>query len=421
LEGCHGGLATASGGPVRSIDTVADAAEDADRPRLEDPTTMRPRPLAALAAVLALSLAACGGRPETQPQGEATKPAPAPRSAGVVNIYNWSDYITPETLERFTRETGIRVVYDVYDSDEVLEAKLVTGNTGYDLVFPSLPFAQRHIAAGLYGQLDKEKLPSLGNLYPDIVAAVGAEADPGNAYLVPYMWGTTGLGFNVAKVRERLGDVELDTWAILFDPANAAKLADCGISVIDESQEAFAAALFHAGRDPNGASPEDIEAVRAAFAAIRPHIRYFHSSKYIEDLANGEICLAVGYNGDVLQAAARAEEAGNGIEIGYAIPREGAMRWIDSMAIPSDAPNRDNAHRFIEFILQPDVIAPISDYVNYANANRAATPLVSEAVREDPGIYPSEEVMARLVSPRKLPEDQNRARVRAWTSIKSGR
>jgi len=383
---------------------------------------MRPRPLAALATALALVLAACGGRHEAEPGAKTTTPAPAaPQESGVVNIYNWSDYITPETLERFTKETGIRVVYDVYDSDEVLEAKLVTGNTGYDLVFPSLHFAQRHIAAGLYSQLDKSKLPSLGNLYPDILAAVGAEADPGNAYLVPYMWGTTGLGFNVAKVRERLGDIELDSWSTLFDPANAAKLADCGISVIDESQEAFAAALFYAGRDPNGVTPEDIESVRETFGAIRPYIRYFHSSKYIDDLANGEICLALGYNGDVLQAAARAEEAGNGVEIGYVIPREGAIRWIDSMAIPSDAPNRENAHRFIEFLLQPDVIAPISDYVNYANANQAATPLVSEAVRNDPGIYPSEEVMARLVTPKTLPEDLNRARVRAWTSIKSGR
>lgn len=392
---------------------------------------MRLRPLAALAAALTLALAACGGQSDStsnnaaadstaEPGSAATASAP-PADAGVLNIYNWSDYITPETLERFTRETGIKVVYDVYDSDEVLEAKLVTGNSGYDLVFPSLPFAQRHIAAGLYGQLDASKLPSRGNLYPDIVAAVAATADPGNAYLVPYMWGTTGLGFNVAKVRERLGDVPLDTWSILFDPANAAKLADCGISVIDESQEAFAAALLHAGRDPNGASPEDIEVVRAAFAAIRPHIRYFHSSKYIEDLANGEICLAVGYNGDVLQAAARAEEVGNGVEIGFAIPREGAMRWVDSMAIPSDAPNRDNAHRFIEFMLQPDVIAPISDYVNYANANKAATPLVAASVREDAGVYPGDEVLARLVSPQTLPEDLNRARVRAWTSIKSGK
>jgi putrescine transport system substrate-binding protein len=389
---------------------------------------MRPRPLALLAAALALGLAACGGQQEPQTTsataegpGNTAPAATSPADAGVLNIYNWSDYITPETLERFTRETGVKVVYDVYDSDEVLEAKLVTGNSGYDLVFPSLPFAQRHIAAGLYGQLDSSKLPGRRNLYPDILAAAGATADPGNAYLVPYMWGTTGLGFNVAKVRERLGDIPLDSWSILFDPANAAKLADCGISMIDESQEAFAAALFHAGRDPNGASPEDIEVVRAAFAAIRPYIRYFHSSKYIEDLANGEICLAVGYNGDVLQAAARAEEAGNGIEIGFAIPREGATRWIDSMAIPADAPNRDNAHRFIEFMLQPDVIAPISDYVNYANANKAATPLVSAAVRDDPGVYPSEEVLARLISPQTLPEDLNRARVRAWTSIKSGK
>jgi putrescine transport system substrate-binding protein len=389
---------------------------------------MRPRPLALLAAALALGLAACGGQQEPQTTsataegpGNTAPAATSPADAGVLNIYNWSDYITPETLERFTRETGVKVVYDVYDSDEVLEAKLVTGNSGYDLVFPSLPFAQRHIAAGLYGQLDSSKLPGRSNLYPDILAAAGATADPGNAYLVPYMWGTTGLGFNVAKVRERLGDIPLDSWSILFDPANAAKLADCGISMIDESQEAFAAALFHAGRDPNGASPEDIEVVRATFAAIRPYIRYFHSSKYIEDLANGEICLAVGYNGDVLQAAARAEEAGNGIEIGFAIPREGATRWIDSMAIPADAPNRDNAHRFIEFMLQPDVIAPISDYVNYANANKAATPLVSAAVRDDPGVYPSEEVLARLISPQTLPEDLNRARVRAWTSIKSGK
>lgn len=381
------------------------------------------RPL--ILVLVALGLLACRQEPPASPSDAATKDArPAATTAAeaaVVHVYNWSDYITPEALQQFTAETGIRVVYDVYDSDEVLEAKLVTGRSGYDVVFPSLPFAQRHIAAGLYAPLDKSRLANLGNLYPDVLAAAAAEADPGNRHLVPYMWGTTGLGYNEAKLRERLGIDRVDSWAVLFDPEQAAKLADCGISVLDESQEAFAAALTYLGRDPNAAAEEDIQAVSALYAAIRPHVRYFHSSKYIEDLANGEICLAMGYNGDVLQAAARAEEAGNGMAIGYAIPKEGASRWIDSMAIPADAPHPENAHRFIDFLLRPEVIAPISDFVNYANANQRATALVSAAVREDPGVYPPPEVMAKLFTPRKLPEEQNRARVRAWTSIKSGR
>jgi putrescine transport system substrate-binding protein len=370
-------------------------------------------------ALLVVLLAACG---REQPAPEVAASAPVTPAAGVVNIYNWSDYITPETLEAFSAETGIRVVYDVYDSDEVLEAKLVAGNTGYDLVFPSLPFAQRQIAAGLYQPIDRALLPNIGNIYPDVMAAVAAEADPDGAHLVPYMWGTTGLGYNKSKVTERLGaEAPLNSWALLFDPANAAKLADCGISMLDESQEGFAAALLYLGRDVNSTSAEDIDAVRALYEAIRPHLRYFHSSKYIEDLANGEVCLAVGYNGDVLQARARAQESGNGVEVGFSIPQQGANRWIDSMAIPKDAPNVANAHRFIEFLLRPEVIAPLSDYLNYANANQQASALLSATVRDDPGIYPPPEVMAKLANPRTLAEDQNRIRVRAWTSIKSGR
>jgi putrescine transport system substrate-binding protein len=238
---------------------------------------------------------------------------------------------------------------------------------------------------------------------------------------MPYMWGTTGIGYNVAKVRERLGeDFPLDSWNLLFDPAVAAKLKDCGIALLDDEQEGFGAALVHLGRDPNGVGGGEIDAASALFAQVRPFVRYFHSSKYIDDLANGEICIAMGYNGDVLQARDRAEEAGNGVEIAYIIPKEGALRWIDTAAIPVDAPHADNAHAFLDFLMRPDVMAPISNYVSYASANSAATPLVDEAVRNDPGIYPPDEVLARLVDPKKLPDEESRARVRAWTSIKSG-
>lgn len=339
----------------------------------------------------------------------------------VVNVYNWSDYIAEDTLQQFEAATGIKVVYDVYDANEVLEAKLLAGASGYDVIFPSAqPFAERHVSAGLYRPLERGKLPHYGNLDPDILGALAA-SDPGNAHLVPYMWGTTGIGYNVRKVREILGtEAPLDSWRLIFDPAIARQLAGCGISVLDDEQEALAAALIYLGKDPNSTDPADIEAAAEAFAQVRPYIRYFHSSQYINDLANGDLCVAHGYSGDVLQARDRAGEADNGVEVAFAIPREGAILWIDVMAIPADAPHPDNAHRFIDFLLQPEVIAGVSNYVAYANANSAATPLLDEEVRDDPGIYPPAAVKARLTTAKVMPQQLQRLRVRTWTRIKTG-
>ncbi len=373
------------------------------------------KPLMLVVASLALS--ACGDKtPESAAQ------APATPDAKVLNVYNWSDYVAEDTLAQFEKTSGIKVVYDVYDSNEMLEAKLVTGGSGYDVVFPSArPFAQRQIAAGIYAPLDKAKLPNLGNIDPALMASLN-DVDPGNAHVVPYMWGTTGLGINVAKVKEVLGeDAPLDSWDLLFKPDNAAKLAKCGISVLDDDQETFGAALIWQGKDPNANDPALTEVVKQVYGAIRPSIRYFNSSKYIDDLANGDLCLAMGYSGDVLQARDRAEEAGNGMEIEYIIPKEGAMRWIDLMAIPKDAPHLDNAHAFINYLMQPEVIAKITDFVGYANPNSAATALVDADIAQDPGVYPPAEVIAKLVDPVSLPETLQRERVRAWTSIKSGR
>jgi putrescine transport system substrate-binding protein len=382
-------------------------------------------PTATLRATLlasALLLAACGGSPE--PAGEAAAPGAKPEAGGdekVVYVYNWSDYVAEDTLANFEKATGIKVVYDVYDANEMLETKLMAGASGYDVVFPSArPFAQRHIVAGVYAPLDKSKLGNLGNLDPGLLAAL-EDVDPGNAHTVPYMWGTTGLGINVAKVKEALGeDVALDSWNLLFDPANAEKLAACGISVLDDEQEAFAAALIHAGRDPNGTGGDETQVVVDAYARIRPHIRYFNSSRYIDDLANGDVCLAMGYSGDVFMASDRAEEAENGMEIRYVIPKEGAVRWFDLIAIPKDAPHADNAYAFINYLLQPDVAAGITNYVAYANPNTAATPLVDPEISGDPAIYPPAEVMAKLVDPATLAPEVTRERVRAWTTIKTG-
>lgn len=381
-------------------------------------------PSSLLAASVAFALAACGGSPAPT-EGAASADAGSTaktRAAKVLHIYNWSDYVAEDTIANFEQRTGIKVVYDVYSENEVLEAKLMAGGSGYDLVFPSLrPFAERHVGAGLYQTIDKARLPNYFNLDTALLAGM-ADADPGNAHLVPYMWGTTGIGINVAKVREALGeDAALDSWSLLFDPANAEKLAKCGISVLDDEQEAFSAALLWKGRDPNRTDGDEIDVVREVFAAIRPHIRSFNNSQYINDLATGEICLAVGYSGDVGQAAARAEEVGTGIELQYVIPKEGAVRWVDVMAIPSDAPHVDNAYAFIDYLLEPQVIAAITNYVAYANPNPASRSFVDSEILDDGGVYPPDEVVAKLVDPKRLPDDAQQARVRAWTQIKSGR
>jgi putrescine transport system substrate-binding protein len=358
-----------------------------------------------LGATALLALAACS--PPEQP---------------VVHVYNWSDYISDAVIERFQEQTGIKVVYDVYDANEILEAKLLAGRSGYDVIFPTAhPFAERHIQAGLYLPLDFTQLPNRHHLDPILLQKLES-VDPGTRHTVPYMWGTTGIGYNVEAVTGILGEeADLDSWSLLFDPEIAASLASCGIAVLDDEGEALAAAFLYLGIDPNTTDPEAIQAATDLFMSVRPHIRYFHASRYINDLANGDICVAHGYSGDVIQARDRAEEVGRGVEVAYAIPREGAVLWFDLMAIPVDAPHPKQAHAFIDFLMVPENIAEISNEVAYANANRAATEWVDEEIRNDPGVYPTDALRERLVTLNALPDDVQRARVRAWTQIKTGR
>jgi putrescine transport system substrate-binding protein len=339
-----------------------------------------------------------------------------------LHLYNWSDYVAADTLSGFEAETGIRPRLDVYDSNEVLEAKLFAGQSGYDLVFPTArPFAARHLKAGLYLPLDKTKLTGLNRLDPAIMSQL-ASIDPDNAHIVPYMWGTSGLGVNRDKVQAALGEAaDLDTWALIFDPDTAAKLGDCGISLLDDPTEVFSAALAYLGKDPNSLDKADLDAASALIKAIHPHVRYFHSSQYMSDLANGDLCVAMGYSGDVFQAQSRAEEAGKGVVIDYLLPREGAAVWVDVMAIPKDAPNPDAAHAFIDYMLQPAAIAAVSNAVYYANANLEATALLDEAVRDDPTIYPPAEVKARLFAPSERSDREIRELNRLWTRLKANR
>lgn len=339
----------------------------------------------------------------------------------VVHVYNWSDYVAEDTIANFTKATGIKVVYDVYDANETLEAKLFAGRTGYDVVFPSAhPFAGRHIASSLYAPLDRAQLPNLKHLDPSLLKLLQA-TDPQNTFLVPYMWGTTGIGYNAEKVKEVLGSAApVNSWDLIFNPATAQKLSSCGISLLDDEQEVFAAALIYLGKDANTTETADIEAATDLLNKVRPYVRYFHSSQYINDLANGDICVAHGYSGDVLQARDRAAEAGQDVPIVYSIPTEGAVMWVDVMAVPGDAPHPREAYAFINYLLEPQVIADISNYVAYANPNKDATALLDAEIRDDAGIYPSSEVMARLVVPREIPSRIQRLKTRTWTRIKTG-
>ena len=340
--------------------------------------------------------------------------------APALHVYNWSDYIAPDTIPNFTKETGIAVTYDVYDGNEVLEAKLLAGQSGYDVVVPSAsPFMAREIKAGAFLPLDKAKLPNLKNLDPAMLALAG-EADPGNAHGVPYLWSVTGIGYNEALVAKALGDGPRDTFALLFDPEKAKKLAGCGISLLDTPQEVFPAALAFLGLDPKSRDLTDLDKATALLLKVRPYIRKFHSSQYINDLATGDICIALGYSGDVIQARNRAAEAKNGVAISFRVPKEGVQMSIDMLGIPKDAPHPDNALKFIDYILRPPVIAAISDAVSYPNPNAAATALVKPEIRDDPGIYPPETVRKLFYVDLPAPRDYERARTRAWNRVKAG-
>lgn len=345
---------------------------------------------------------------------------PALAQDKVLHVYNWSDYIAEDTVAKFEKETGIKVVYDVYDSNETLEAKLLAGSSGYDIVVPTSQFMQRQIAAGVYQPLDKAKLPNLANMDPDLMKAAAAY-DPDNEHSVIYMWGTTGIGYNVAKVKERLGeDPPVDSWKLVFDPEYASKLADCGITLLDSPSDILPGALAYLGLDPTSQDADDMKKAADLVMGVRPYIRYLHSSQYINDLANGEVCVSVGFSGDVFIAAARAADAGNGVEIAYAVPKEGALEWFDMMGIPVDAPNPDAAHQWINFIMQPQVTADITNHVWYASANKAAMPLIDPEISGDPAIFPPPEVTAKLFPAVVYDPRTERAITRLWTTIKTG-
>lgn len=351
----------------------------------------------------------------------ATLALPVPAlAAGDLHLYIWSDYITDTAIERFAREHDVNVTVDVYDSNETLEARMLAGASGYDVVVPTADFMARQISAGVYQPLNMDLLANQTNMDPALMANA-ATFDAGNEHAMIYMWGTTGIGYNPEKIAERLGeDYVVDSWSLIFDPQIAAQVADCGISFLDAPTEMIPAALAYLGRNPQSRDTADFEAAAELMASVRDYVRYFHSSQYISDLANGETCVAVGWSGDVFQAAARAEEAGQGVSVAYAIPQEGALLWFDMLAVPIDAPNPENAHLFIDFLMQPDVIAEITDYVWYANANRASWPLVDADITSDPAIYPTETVMNRLFTAVTYGARIDRIMTRLWTRVRTG-
>ncbi|MCC7461901.1 MAG: polyamine ABC transporter substrate-binding protein [Gammaproteobacteria bacterium] len=372
-------------------------------------------------ALLGAVLAGCSARQE--PPAAAASPsasAAAMDAEKELNIYNWSDYIDPSIVPDFEKEYGIKVRYDVFDSNEIVETKLLAGKTGYDLVVPSASFLERQIKAGVFQKLDKSLLPNLKNADADIYARV-ATHDPGNAYAVNYFWGTSGIGYNVDKINAALQGAPVDSFRMLYDPAVVRHFADCGVSILDAPDEVYGTVLVYLGKDPNVESDANLKLVGDTLMKVRPYIRLIDSSKYIEGLANGELCLALGWNGDVGQSAARAEEAGKGIKIKYNIPKEGAIMFFDMLAIPADAAHPKNAHLFINYLLRPEVAAKNSDFVHYATSNAAAYALVDPAVYNDRGVYPAPETKTRLYPNAARSPQFTRALNDVWTQFRAGR
>jgi putrescine transport system substrate-binding protein len=336
-----------------------------------------------------------------------------------VRVYNWSDYIDESILVDFTKETGIKVIYDVFDSNEMLETKLLAGGSGYDVVVPTGPFLARQIQAKVFQKLDKSKLPNLSNVWP-LVSERLAKYDPGNQYAVNYMWGTTGIGYNVDKVKAALGNVPIDSWNVLFKPENAAKLKSCGINILDASDETFAIALNYLGKNPDSKDTKDLEVGGAVYSKIRKSVKTFNSSAYIDELANGDSCITIGWSGDVLQAKTRAEEAKNGVNIEFIIPKEGTYMWFDNLAIPADAKHVAEAHAFINYLMKPEVIAKASNFVQYANGNLASQKFIDKEVLENPSVYPPEDVVKKLFTISPYGPREQRVLNRVWTQIKTG-
>ncbi|MDR6659900.1 putrescine transport system substrate-binding protein [Tardiphaga robiniae] len=339
----------------------------------------------------------------------------------VVNFYNWSNYMAPGVLEAFTRETGIKVVYDTFDANETLETRLLAGKSGYDVVVPTAYFLQRQITAKVFQKLDKAKLPNLANAWPEVTKRL-AIYDPGNQFAANYMWGTTGIGYNVKQVAKILGpDAKIDSWDVVFKPENLAKFKECGVHMLDSADDILPAALNALGLDPNSTKQPDLEKAADLVGKIRGNVRKFHSSEYLSALATGEICLVVGWSGDIIQARARAEEAKNGVEIGYAVPKEGAQMFFDNLAIPADAKNVDEAYVLINYLYRPDVAAKNSDFLGYANGNLASQKLIDPKILNDKTIYPDEAMLQKLFVITARDPGTQRVINRLWTKVKTGR
>jgi putrescine transport system substrate-binding protein len=378
-------------------------------------------------AGIALLLAACGrgASPAAPPVAPGASNASGNAAGGqgdaerVLNVYNWSDYMDKDTIPDFETKYGIKVNYDVFDSNEVLETKLLAGHTGYDVVVPSASFLERQIKAGVFQKLDKSQLPNLKNMDPEISRRVALH-DPGNEYSVNYLWGTSGVGYNEAKIKAVMPDAPVDSFRMFYDPAVVSKFKDCGVTLLDAPSEIVGTVLIYLGKDANSESPEDLQQVEKVLLAIRPYLRYVNSAKYIDDLANGEICLVLGWSGDVLQARDRAREAGKAMSIKYRIPREGAIMYFDMLAIPADAAHTRNAHLFINYLMRPEVAAKNSNAVHYANGNLASLPFVAADIKDDPSIYPSPEVRNKLVPDLAKTAQYTRLLTRTWTRFKTG-
>jgi putrescine transport system substrate-binding protein len=382
------------------------------------------RRTAILALGCALLMSACGGG-KSGTEGAATVAASSSESSGapdsrkVLNLYIWSDYLAPKALPDFEKQTGIKVHVSYFDTNETLETRLLAGHSGFDVVVPTASYFERQIKAGVYLTLDKSKLPNLKNMDAQLMSRVALH-DPDNAHGVIYTWGTNGIGYNEKMIKALMPDAPFDSWRMVFDPAVASKIAKCGISVLDSPAEMLRVVLSYLGRDPNSQKPEDLAAGEAALTKIRPYIRNINSSEYIEALANGDICLAVGYNGDVLQARDRARDANKGIEVQYVVPKEGSILWFDMLGVPTDAPDPESAYAFLNYMMIPQVAADVSDFRRYATANAAAQPLVQPAVRDDPGIYPPMELRQKLAVQLADSPDQTRAITRVWQKFKTG-
>jgi putrescine transport system substrate-binding protein len=342
-----------------------------------------------------------------------------------VNFYNWSNYMAPGVLEDFTRETGIKVVYDTFDANETLETRLMAGKSGYDVVVPTAYFLQRQITANIFQKLDKSKLPNLANAWPVVTQRL-ATYDPGNLYAANYMWGTTGIGYNLKMAEKILGpDARIDSWDIVFKPENLAKFKECGVHMLDSADDIFPAALGYLGLDPNSTRQTDLERAADLVAKVRPSVRKFHSSEYLSALATGEVCLVVGWSGDIMQARSRAAEAKgdakSDVEIGYTIPKQGAQMFFDNLAIPADAKNVAEAYELIDYLYRPDVAARNSDFLSYANGNLASQKLIDPKILNDRNIYPDEATLAKLFVITARDPATQRIINRLWTKVKTGR